>query len=493
MGGTAASEPAKLLRELQALSNSVEEDTHALLARWRKQIERSAFRPSAKNLAAYISLRHHDIRPLQRKLARFGLSSLGRLESRVGPTLDAVMASLGALSGSRKKAAHPSTASFFAGERRLASQARAIFGPVSHESGVALLITCPSEAADDPQFMMELAKRQVEAVRINCAHDDADAWERMVGHLRAACAETGHPMKVFMDLAGPKIRTGEVQDDKKVRLGDLLAIAAVGDLSTIACDDADAALECTLPEVFGAAKVGDRIVVDDGKLSAEIEAVHPWGLLARVTAAKDKGVRLKSEKALNFPDTVLDIPALTPDDHASLGFVAEHADGIEFSFVQSADDVRALQQELARLRPGDWQKMILVLKIETARGVTNLPEIVVQAAGRQPTAVMIARGDLSVEIGFGRTAEIQEELLWLAEAASVPAIWATQVLENLVKKGMPSRGEMTDAAMGARAECVMLNKGPHLLDAIDQLRLLFGRMEDHQHKKFAKLRRLKSW
>jgi pyruvate kinase len=152
-----------------------------------------------------------------------------------------------------------------------------------------------------------------------------------------------------------------------------------------------------------------------------------------------------------------------------------------------------LQDALAELRPDDWQEKILVLKIETARGLVNLPDILVQAAGRQPTAIMIARGDLSVEIGFARTAEVQEELLWLAEAASVPTIWATQVLEKLIKKGTPSRGEMTDAAMAARAECVMLNKGPHLLEAIDQLRLLFDRMEDHQHKKFAKLRRLHSW
>ena len=106
---------------------------------------------------------------------------------------------------------------------------------------------------------------------------------------------------------------------------------------------------------------------------------------------------------------------------------------------------------------------------------------------------MIARGDLSVEIGFARTAEMQEELLWLAEAASVPVIWATQVLEDLVKTGTPSRGEMTDAAMSARAECVMLNKGPYLLEAIDQLHMLLGRMSAHQYKKAPKLRRLESW
>ena len=485
-------EPGRLRKALDDLYEAVEHDAAKQMTEWRPRIDRKVFLPSAENLARYLALRHHDIRPLQRSLARYGLSSLGRLESRVAPTLGAVTASLAALEG--KKSVHPSAQAFFAGERRLAAQSRGLFGAVDHKASIALLVTCPSEAADDPQFMMDLAKRRVEAVRINCAHDGADAWSRMVGHLRAACAATGYHMKIFMDVAGPKIRTAEVRvgKHKKAYKGDLMAITPIGDIDLAGCD-AQIAVECTLREVFSTAKVGERVFYDDGKLGAEIEVVESWGLMARVTQAKESGVKLKSEKALNFPDTELAIPALTPEDLEVLPFITEHADGVEFSFVQSADDVRQLQAALAELRPKDWQKLALVLKIETARGLTQLPDIVVQAAGQQPTAIMIARGDLSVEIGFARVAEIQEELLWLADAASVPSIWATQVLENLVKKGLPSRGEMTDAAMSARAECVMLNKGPHLLEAIDQLRLLFDRMDAHQHKKFAKLRRLHSW
>jgi pyruvate kinase len=304
------------------------------------------------------------------------------------------------------------------------AQSRAVFGSIDRKAGVALLITCPADAADDPSFMLELAQRRVEAVRINCAHDAPDAWGRMVAHLRAAGASTGHKMRVFTDLAGPRIRTGELRavKHKKAREGDLLALTTVGGLDAVDCDETNFVVECT--QVFAAARPGDRVYVDDGKLGAEIEVVEPSCLLARVTLAEENGVRLKSEKALNFPDTELDIAALTDE---ALGFVADHADGIEFSFVQSAEDVRKLQEALAELRPDDWRKVILVLKIETACGVANLPDLLVQAAGRQPTAIMIARGDLSVEIGFARTAEMQEELLWLAEAASVPTIWATQV------------------------------------------------------------------
>jgi pyruvate kinase len=113
--------------------------------------------------------------------------------------------------------------------------------------------------------------------------------------------------------------------------------------------------------------------------------------------------------------------------------------------------------------------------------------------GSPSVGVMIARGDLAVEMGYERLAEVQEEILWLAEAALVPAIWATQVLETLAKQGTPSRAEITDAAMGERAECVMLNKGPHILEAIHALDDILSRMQAHQHKKRAMLRRLHWW
>jgi pyruvate kinase len=106
---------------------------------------------------------------------------------------------------------------------------------------------------------------------------------------------------------------------------------------------------------------------------------------------------------------------------------------------------------------------------------------------------MVARGDLAVEVGFQRLAEVQEEILWLAGAGHVPVVWATQVLESLAKRGVPSRSEITDAAMGERAECVMLNKGPYIVDAIAALDDILTRMADHQRKNRSLLRQLKAW
>jgi pyruvate kinase len=194
-----------------------------------------------------------------------------------------------------------------------------------------------------------------------------------------------------------------------------------------------------------------------------------------------------------MPATALGLAALTETDERDLDLVAELADIVGLSFVQSAADVTALQAQLARRRPRDWQSLGLVAKIETPPAVRNLPEIIVAAAARQPFGVMIARGDLAVELGFERLAEMQEEILWLCEAAHVPVIWATQVLESLIKEGLPTRGDMTDAAMSARAECVMLNKGAHVREAISLLDDVLARMAAHQAKKTPKLRPLRSW
>jgi pyruvate kinase len=456
----AGAEP--LLGEIETLIERVVADAGETMAGWDEWDIQPDFQPSAANLAAYLALRHHDLRPLQRRLMQLGLSSLGRLESRVLPSLRAVAAALRAMTG---KAPLPTRAdpAFLAGDERLRQRTRALFGPRHPDREVALLVTAPTSAADDPAFMRQLAFRQVQAVRINCAHDDAEVWGRMVDHARAASEKAGRPLRVFIDLAGPKLRTGEVRSPhnvKRVFPGDRIALVPAGALATPVPADVAMVAECTLPEAFAAATPGQRVMFDDGKIAATVDIRRPGLLLLTVVHTKEDGAKLKPEKGINLPDAQLSVPALTSRDRADLAFVASHADAIEFSFVQSAEDVAELQAELARLRPDDWQEIALVLKIETARAIENLPQIIVRAAARQPVAVMIARGDLAIEIGFARLAEMQEEILWIAEAAQVPVIWATQVLEQLVKDGTPHRGELTDAAMAARANASCSTRAP---------------------------------
>jgi pyruvate kinase len=211
-----------------------------------------------------------------------------------------------------------------------------------------------------------------------------------------------------------------------------------------------------------------------------------------VEAAREKGVRLKPEKGLNFPDIELTLPPLTRKDLTDLDFIAEHADLVGFSFVQRVADVERLQAELA-LRRGDRPPQGVILKIETPLGVKNLPQLILASARRHPTAVMIARGDLAVEIGFARLSEMQEEILWLCEAAHTPSVWATQVLDQFIRDGVANRSEMSDAALGHSAECIMLNKGPHLAEGVAFLRDVLTRMDRHRAKRFERYSRLQSW
>ena len=248
-----------------------------------------------------------------------------------------------------------------------------------------------------------------------------------------------------------------------------------------------AQIGCTLSSAIKKLKTGQQVWFDDGKLGATVETVTEQGVLLRVTAAKSSGVRIQSDKGINFPGAELNLPPLTEKDLTDLDFVCVHADLVGFSFVETLTQMEHLMSELAKRNAS---QLPIIAKIETNRAVKNLPEIILGTIGRHNLGIMIARGDLSVELGSVRLAEIQEEILWLCEAAHVPVIWATQVFESIVKKGTRSRPEFTDAVMAVRAECVMLNKGPYVLNAIKALVNVMASMHEHQRKKFPRLRAL---
>lgn len=246
-----------------------------------------------------------------------------------------------------------------------------------------------------------------------------------------------------------------------------------------------ARVPCSLPEVFNDVRVGERVFVDDGKLGAVVVRSDGDEIELEVRQAPPGGFRLLPDKGLNFPDSRLRVSGLTAKDCQDLEFAERHADLVGLSFAQRAEDVIELGQ---RLRTAGNKG--LVLKIETDRGFQALPALLLAGMRFVPLGVMVARGDLGVEVGFERLAEVQEEILWLSEAAHVPAVWATQVLESLTKRGAPSRAEVTDSAMAVRAECVMLNKGPFVVEAVSFLDDVLRRMGAHQRKKAAQLRRL---
>jgi pyruvate kinase len=479
----------KLHTTLSDLRNELARDADQILSDWRPSITREEFLPSAKNLADYLAFRKNDLREVQEDLAALGLSSLGRNEAHVRASLDAVIASLAAIAGISEQA-YPSPMTFSDGQTRISAQKELLFGTNPDGRSTNIMVTLPTEAGEDPSFIHSLVAKGADCMRINCAHDSKEVWTEMIAYIRAAEAEFGRDVRVEMDVVGKKVRINQISTNEKVRLKrhDQFFL-------TTTLDDWNASLPAVTvshPQLIERLTPGATIWIDDGKLEARVTMKGEHSVLLEVINASKKGLRLKPARGINCPNIDLGLQPLSSEDLRNLDFMVHHADTIGCSFVETPEDVRILIDEMSSRSMGK-QLPGIVLKIETERAVHNLPRIIVQAGGRLPIAVMIARGDLAVEIGLERLSEIQEEMLWLCEAAHVPVVWATQVLEGLLKSGRATRAETTDAAMGQRAECVMLNKGKYLTDALGFLSHVLLRMERHQTKKTARLSPLMSW
>lgn len=240
-----------------------------------------------------------------------------------------------------------------------------------------------------------------------------------------------------------------------------------------------AGISCTLPDALRFVEPGHRVFIDDGKIAAVVTDADEECLHLEVTGP-NVPVRLRPEKGLNFPDSALRVPAFTPQDRKDLAFIVKHATAVAMSFINRVEDLHELRAALQELGHPD---LGIVLKIETKEAIHHLAQLILAGLDAPKFGIMIARGDLAVEVGFENLSLVQEDILCLCEAAHVPVIWATQVLESLAKSGMAARPEITDAAMGQRAECVMLNKGEHILDAVKTLSELLSSEERHRIKK----------
>jgi pyruvate kinase len=279
----------------------------------------------------------------------------------------------------------------------------------------------------------------------------------------------------------------------RLKTGDILILTSKADPGRPAVyDSADKLLQAptigvSLPEIFSDVRAGESIWFDDGKIGGVIRSVNLDEIAVEITQARTKGENLWADKGINLPGSKLKLPALTEEDIAHLLFIVSHADFVGYSFVRSESDIAELQSHLKHLAS---EHLGVVLKIETRQAFEDLPHLLLAAMRGPAAGVMIARGDLAVECGYERTGELQEAIMWMAEAAHMPVIWATQVLETVAKTGQPSRAEITDPAMAERTECVMLNKGPYVVRAVQMLDDLLRRMQSHQTKKVSLLRQL---
>lgn len=436
-------------------------------------------RRSGANLLHYLALRNEPIVELQDALHELGLSSLASSESHIRHQLWAVRARLG------DAVAAPSDC-YALGEARALMQERtqALFGTrVPHSPH--LMVTFERAFLDDAEIVERLLRAGMTVARLNCAHDDEATWLALIGLVRAASARTGLSCAIYMDLGGPKLRTilrgtPDARHGLELEVGELLPFVE----ADAPLDDEEVAVACQEAGIVGQLRIGDRVLFDDGLIEGVVVDTDAVRATLRVSRLSGRKPRLRAEKGINFPDTALALPPLTEADLANIPFIRAYADMVGYSFLRSSEDIGVLRSALE----GPGRSPHIILKIETREAVRDLPAILLEAMRQPLFGVMIARGDLAVEIGFERLSEIQEEILWLAEAAHAPVIWATQVLETLNKRGIATRAEITDASFAVRAECVLLNKGAHILEVIDTLRDILARSGGHHEKKRYRMR-----
>lgn len=446
--------------------------------------------PSRDNLLAYLALRSRDISQLQLDLSACGLSSLGRLEAHVLASLEQVLARLG-----RPVPAPPLAVPTAARAAEVLSErSRILLGRPREGRATRVMVTIDERTVADPALVETLLEAGMDIARVNCAHGDPAAWETVITAVRdaeARLAAAGRPVgrtcRIFMDLGGPKIRTGPFEPDAdgepvriRVGAGDRLRIyrdpARHGHLAR---DGEPAGVACMVPGALDAVRPGQRVFIDDGKITGQVLAATPAWLEIAITAPAEP-VRVRPGKGLNFPDTRIRLPALTDLDRVHLPFVVRHATAVGLSFVHEPGDLAELHRELVRL---GHPELSIIAKIETRAATHNLGRILLAGLDLPSFGVMIARGDLAVEVGFEELAFVQDDILCLCEAAHLPVVWATQVLESLARSGLPARAEITDAVVGQRADCVMLNKGPYIERAVRTLSALLVAEERRQQKK----------
>lgn len=454
---------------------------------------------SAVNLLHYLILRNHDLRTIHHELSEHGISSLRSNESYVLKNVGDVLHLLRLLQGNNEPTPQQKKAiGYINSQKRIASNAHRLLGHKHTHGNKSIMVTLPTEAATDENIVLELLKNGMNIARINCSHDDEKTWQKMIGQVKQSSELLKTECKIYMDLPGPKIRTGSIKSSKKsegikLKDKDILHLSAMVDsgrpaeLSKKGKLKRPAVIGMTNGHIIKDLLPGDRVFFDDGIIETIVVEKTDNVAVLRVRVPGSDKLILKPEKGINMPDTKINVPSLTKEDLKLIPFIVQHADMIGYSFLRSPQCVEDL---LVHLKNQPNENLGLVLKIENKDAFEKLPQILLKAMEYGNVGVMIARGDLAVELGPIRLAEAQDEILWICEAAHIPVIWATQVLENLAKKGISSRAEITDAAKSARADCVMLNKGPHIVLATKTLKDILKKMESHTKKKKSLMRPL---
>ena len=307
------------------------------------------------------------------------------------------------------------------------------------------IIATLGPASSDRDIMIDLIKAGVDVFRINFSHADYDLVRKNVQTIREINEEFGFSVGILGDLQGPKLRVGVVKEGSYLNPGDILTFTnekIEGDSKRV---------YMTYQQFPKDVKVGERILIDDGKLVLEVLETNE---IDTVKAKTIQGGPLSSKKGVNLPNTNVSLPALTEKDIQDANFMLDlELDWIALSFVRHAQDIIDLKELIAK-HPNGKFKTPIIAKIEKPEGVKNIDEILLECDG-----LMVARGDLGVEVPMEEVPAIQKNLVERARFFSKPVIIATQMMETMINSLTPTRAEVNDVANSVLdgADAVMLS------------------------------------
>lgn len=304
------------------------------------------------------------------------------------------------------------------------------------------IIATLGPATSNKETILQLIQAGADVFRINFSHADYDLVRKNVETIREINKAYGYSVSILGDLQGPKLRVGVVKEGAYLNPGDILTFTnekIEGDSSIV---------YMTYQQFPKDVKVGERILIDDGKLVLEVTETNEKDTVRAVTI---QGGPLSSKKGVNLPNTNVSLPALTEKDIQDANFMLDlELDWIALSFVRHAQDIKDLKKLIAN-HPTNNSAPIIA-KIEKPEGVQNIDEILLECDG-----IMVARGDLGVEVPMEQVPAIQKGLVAKAREFSKPAIIATQMMETMINSLTPTRAEVNDVANsvldGADAEC----------------------------------------
>ncbi len=323
-------------------------------------------------------------------------------------------------------------------------------------------------ASESPEIIEQMMRAGMNVARLNFSHGDFSGHKKIIENLRSVAKATGHRLAIMADLPGPKMRIGQlVKEPIDLKIGDTFTLTTqelTGDASRVSV---------TFPRLPQTVKIGDTLFLNDGLIQLEVLKIQGNDVKCRVVV----GGELRSRNGLNLPGIDLGVSAFTERDYECLKFAMEHGvDAISQSFVESGADILAVRNAANAL----GYNTFIIAKIERLKALEHVDEILEAADG-----IMIARGDLGVEIPIEQIAVVQKQLIYQANLLGKPVITATQMLELMTGNQRPTRAEATDVANAILdgTDCVMLSgesaMGKYPVEAVTMLAKIAAAAEPH--------------